>query len=77
MRSIIACGGTAAKAVCDVMGCGPHLRSEVKRPAGWGKVKLRRYSAGDKPIYHLPHLSTFRLLSRDESRSILREFLDA
>ncbi len=47
---------------------------EAEIPSGWGATKLRRYIApnGTKVI-QLPHLSTFKLFSREECVEPLKE----
>jgi hypothetical protein len=59
-----------ANQVVDLLG--GKLEAEI--PSGWGATKLRRYNApnGTK-VVQLPHLSTYRLFSRDECVAPLRE----
>ena len=73
LRLIIASGNLVAREVVGITEA--HFDDEAC--AGWGYIKLRRYRLpGGKVILHLPHLSHFRLLSRELSKQKLRAFLD-
>lgn len=70
---VIVCGPEAAKIASDALGA----RFELAAPSGWGEVSLRRYRARDgAAVIQLPHLSTFKLLSRAECMGPLREVLE-
>ena len=74
LRLIITSGVPAAKLVVEITGALP----DGEAGSGWGSSKLRRYSLpkGGR-IVSLPHLSRFKLLSRELSKEKLRAFLDA
>lgn len=55
-----------------------HTRAKLTRTlsSGWGNVKLREYrTSNGTPLYSLPHISRFRLLSRESCKPHLRELL--
>lgn len=73
LRLVIACSQPVADMVVDVTDA--LLVAEVS--ACWADVKLRRYrSRTGKMIVHLPHLSRYKLLSREASRVALRRIFD-
>lgn len=70
---VIVCGPEAAKVASDALGA----RLELIVPSGWGDVSLRRFRAADgAAVIQLPHLSTFKLLSRTECLPPLRYILE-
>jgi hypothetical protein len=70
---VIACGPEAAEVASDALGA----RFELSAPSGWGEVSLRRFRAHDgAAVIQLPHLSTFKLLSRAECRAPLGAILE-
>lgn len=72
-RRVIVCGSEAAKVGSEALGA----RLELSVPSGWGDVSLRRYRANDgATVIQLPHLSTFKLLSRAECIPQLRAILE-
>ena len=72
-KRVVACCPEAARVANEVLGGRPEL--SIK--SGWGDTSLRRYRAtGGALIAQIPHLSTFKLLSRAECREPLREILE-
>lgn len=72
-KMVIACCPEAAKVANDVLGGRPELTIG----SGWGDTSLRRFRASDGAlIAQIPHLSTFKLLSRAECREPLRKILE-
>ncbi|MES2914183.1 MAG: hypothetical protein V4753_03590 [Pseudomonadota bacterium] len=72
-KKVIACCPEAARVAVDILGGKPELTIR----SGWGDTSLRRYRASDGAlIAQIPHLSTFRLLSRGECREPLRTILE-
>lgn len=70
---VIVCGSEAAKVACDALGA----KAELTVPSGWGEVSLRRFRAADgATVIQLPHLSTFKLLSRPACLPPLRSILE-
>lgn len=70
---VIVCGPEAAGVACDALSAAPELTA----PSGWGNVSLRRFRAADgAAVIQLPHLSTFKLLSRAECLPPLRSILE-
>ena len=73
LRLIIASGNQVARVVVCITGA--HFEDDA--PAGWGAIKLRRYRLpGNKVILQLPHLSNYKLLSRELSNQALRAFIE-
>ena len=73
LRLIIASGNQVARVVVGITGA--HFEDDA--PAGWGAIKLRRYRLpGNKVILQLPHLSNYKLLSRELSNQALRAFIE-
>ena len=51
-----------------------NAQLDEEAPRGWGKVKLRRYVCADgRVVVALPHLSTFKLMSRPECIAALAD----
>ncbi|MCW1917522.1 hypothetical protein NX862_02020 [Rhodobacter sp. KR11] len=72
-RRVIACCPEAAKIATDLL----QARPELTIRSGWGDTSLYRYRAEAGPIVaQIPHLSTFKLLSRPECLGPLRTLLD-
>ncbi|CUH46405.1 hypothetical protein [Ruegeria atlantica] len=64
IKKVIAVSDTVEKEILKLTGA--RLQAEI--PANWAKVKIRRYRNNDGlTVYALPHLSRFKLLSRNES----------
>lgn len=72
-KTVICCCPEARKMSCEVLNATPDR--EIS--SGWGNTVLRRYRAeSGSIIVQLPHLSTFKLLSRDECHAPLKDMLD-
>lgn len=67
---VIVLSNFVAKQVVDLL----DGKLEAEIPSGWGTTKLRRYiSPSGTRVIQLPHLSTFRLFSREECMKPLRD----
>lgn len=72
-KRVIACCPEAARVAIDIL----DGKAELTMRSGWGDTSLRRYRASDgSVIAQIPHLSTFKLLSRPECREPLRTILE-
>ena len=72
-KRVIACCPEAAQVAIDILGG----KAELTISSGWGNTSLRRYRASDGAVIaQIPHLSTFKLLSRPECREPLRTILE-
>jgi hypothetical protein len=70
---VICCCPEAAKIVCEILGARP----DATLNSGWGDISLRRFRADDGAlVVQIPHLSTFKLLSRPKCIGPLKEILD-
>lgn len=70
LRLIVVCSKPAAQLAVEVT----KASFVEEYPAGWGRVKLRRYCAQpDRKIVHLPHLSRYGLLGRVPSEGAVRK----
>ena len=49
---------------------------ELEIPSGWGKTKLRRYRTDTLKIINLPHLSSYKIFSRENCKLPLKEIFD-
>jgi hypothetical protein len=72
-KTVIACCPEAAKVATDILGA----KAELAINSGWGDTLLRRNRAADGAmVVQIPHLSTYKLLSRPECFGPLRRILD-
>jgi hypothetical protein len=71
-KRVICCCPEAASIASEILGARP----ELELPSGWGNISLRRYRARDGALVaQIPHLSTFKLLSRPSCIGPLRTVL--
>jgi len=72
-RLVIGCGELAGREAAQML----NAKLEGAIPSGWDRIVLRRYLAPDgAAVVQLPHLSTFKLLSREQCREPLRRAFD-
>jgi hypothetical protein len=72
-KRVICCCPEAAKIVCEILGARP----DATLNSGWGDISLRRFRADDGAmVVQIPHLSTFKLLSRPQCIGPLKDILD-
>lgn len=70
---VIACSSEAAKIAIEILGA----EHELSIGSGWGETTLRRYRTPTGGfVAQIPHLSTFKLLSRPACHEPLRTILD-
>lgn len=63
ISTITVLGRDAEKVVTSIL----NAELVTEAPSGWGEIQLRRYVCPDgRVVIGLPHLSTFRLMSRPE-----------
>lgn len=69
---IVVCSDEAASIVVELTSA--QLVETIS--SGWGNVRIRRFATADgRRVVQLPHLSTFKLLSRSSCSAPLREAL--
>ncbi|WP_156799284.1 hypothetical protein [Oceanicola granulosus] len=72
-KRVIACCPEAVELTKEILGA----KLETSLASGWGKTMLHRYRAKNGAlIAQIPHLSTFKLLSRPQCHGPLREILE-
>ncbi len=72
-RRVITCCPEAAKMATEIL----RARPELSIKSGWGETSLHRFRSDDGALVaQIPHLSTFKLLSRPECIAPLRSILD-
>lgn len=71
---VICCGSMVFDEVNKLLGCGPD---NISVPSGWGRTQivLAKFNSGKSQLVGLPHLSSFKLLSRLNCRNILKSTL--
>jgi len=71
---VICCGSMVFDEVSRLVGCGID---NICVPSGWGRtqIKLAKFNSGKSRVVGLPHLSSYKLLSRLECRKILKSTL--
>lgn len=70
IKTITTIGRDAERVVSSML----DAQLDEEAPSGWGKVKLRRYVCADgRVVVALPHLSTFKLMSRPECIAALAD----
>ena len=70
---VICCCPEAAKIVSEIL----EARLETTTNSGWGNISLYRFRADDGTlVIQIPHLSTFKLLSRAQCIGPLKAILD-
>lgn len=73
---VICCGSLVFDEAYKLLGCGVD---KVSVPSGWGRtqIKLAKFNAGKSKLVGLPHLSSYKLLSRSRCREILKSTLSS
>lgn len=71
-KRVFTMGNQVTQSIAPLLG----ITSFEKYPSGWGKVSIRVGEAKGKVLIGLPHLSTFKLLSRHECVVILKNLLE-
>jgi len=67
---IICVGNVTANTIIKML----DFKINTTVASGWGNIKLKRYkNYKEQTLVHLPHLSTFRIFSRNECRDSLTE----
>ena len=71
---VICCGSMVFDEVYKLLECGVDKASV---PSGWGRtqIKLTTFNAGKSRLVGLPHLSSYKLLSRSGCREVLKSTL--
>ena len=73
LKLIIACSEEAKELAVRMT----SASFKLERPSGWGKIQIRGYRSEDgKIILHLPHLSRFKLMGREQSEQAIRSALE-
>tara|TARA_B100001093_G_C26840805_1_gene1020446 strand:+ start:1147 stop:1770 length:624 start_codon:yes stop_codon:yes gene_type:complete len=70
---LICVGNDVAKNIISIS----DFNKEKIFNSGWGDIKIIKYKdSKDRTLIHLPHLSTFKLLSRKECIPVLKEVFE-
>ena len=71
---VICCGSMVFHEAYKFLGCGTD---KVSVPSGWGrtKINLAKFNSGKSRLVGLPHLSSYKLLSRFDCCDVLKSTL--
>jgi hypothetical protein len=73
IRTVVTLGDVATQTINNFLGA--KLETVVR--SGWGNITLKRFSSDKKiSVIQLPHLSTFKIFSRDECKAPLEEIFE-